>query len=179
MTPGNARPAPGAKTRSRLLALLFLATLGVVLFRVAGTYIEERRAGGGPALIEWVVLEGAPRESAARAKPILYEFTAEWCPPCRRLDAEGWADREIARLVNDSFLPARVLDREREEGKNPPAVEKLERQYAVRAFPTLLVAAADGREIARYEGYGGPARLRAFLEESRRKATSGSASASR
>ena len=90
--------------------------------------------------------------------------------PCHRLDTEGWGDARVASLVNDSYLPARVVDREREDGKNPAAIEELQRRYSVRAFPTLVVADADGREIAKFEGYGGKEKLVRFLEESRGKA---------
>ena len=49
------------------------------------------------------------------------------------------------------------------------SIEELERRYSVTAFPTLVVASSDGRLLAKVEGYGGPDRLRRFLEESPRK----------
>ncbi len=102
-------------------------------------------------------------------KPMLYDFTAAWCPPCHVLDTEGFGDPQIASLVNSSYLLSRVVDRKREDGKNPPAIDELEGRYSVNAFPTLVVATPDGRLIARLEGYPGRKSLLHFLQESSRK----------
>ena len=61
------------------------------------------------------------------------------------------------------------MDRKREDGKNPPAIDELERRYSVNGFPTLVVATSDGRLIARLNGYPGRKSLLYFLEESSRK----------
>ncbi|HLN81214.1 MAG TPA: thioredoxin family protein, partial [Thermoanaerobaculia bacterium] len=108
--------------------------------------------------------------AAARAsgKPLLYDFTAEWCGPCRMLDADGWQDPGVAALVNESYVPARVVDRMREEGKNPLWIDELQRKYDVNAFPTLVVASPDGRQIAVSQGYAGKQKLVEFLEVSRK-----------
>jgi thiol-disulfide isomerase/thioredoxin len=102
-------------------------------------------------------------------KPILYDFTAAWCPPCHRLDTEGLSDPQIASLVSSTYLLSRVVDRKREDGINPPAIDELEGRYSVNAFPTLVVATPDGRLIARLEGYPGRKGLLHFLQESSRK----------
>ncbi len=102
-------------------------------------------------------------------KPILYDFTAAWCPPCHRLDTEGLSDPRIASLVNSTYLLSRVVDRKREDGKNPPATDELEGRYSVNGFPTLVVATPDGRLIARLQGYPGRESLLHFLQESSRK----------
>ena len=67
-------------------------------------------------------------------------------------------------------MPARVTDRESEDGKNPPLVDELQHRYAVNAFPTLVVAAADGKEIARMEGWAGRDALEGVPEGSKAKA---------
>jgi uncharacterized protein YyaL (SSP411 family) len=79
------------------------------------------------------------------------------------LDANGWSDPEVAALVNASFIPARVMDRAREEGRNPPPVEELQRRYNVGAFPTLVIAGPDGKAIAVTQGFAGKAKLIEFL----------------
>jgi thiol-disulfide isomerase/thioredoxin len=109
-----------------------------------------------------------PQEKVG-GKPILYDFTAAWCPPCHRLDTEGLGDSQIASLVNSSYQLSRVVDRKREDGKNPPATDELEGRYSVNAFPTLVVATPDGRLIARLQGYPGRESLLHFLQESSRK----------
>lgn len=110
-----------------------------------------------------------PKAPEFEGKPTLYDFTAAWCPPCHRLDAEGLSDPQIASLINSAFLLSRVVDRKREDGKNPPATDELESRYSIRAFPTLVVATQNGRAIARLDGYPGRNSLLRFLQESSRK----------
>ncbi|MGH9366446.1 MAG: thioredoxin family protein [Thermoanaerobaculia bacterium] len=167
-------------SQSRLSAALFFVLLAALLFRLVTAVTDRGAAGAGsraeatpPPLVRWVPLEKAAAASRASGKPVLYDFTAEWCAPCHVLDEEGWGDRQLAALAGEGFVPARVLDRSREEGRNPPLVEELERRYAVEAFPTLIVATADGKETARLEGWAGREGLRKFLEESKAKAVSG------
>jgi protein-disulfide isomerase-like protein with CxxC motif len=86
------------------------------------------------------------------------------------LDTEAWRNPAIARGVGERFVPARVIDRQREDGRNSPNIDELHRRYNVQAFPTLIVADAAGREISRMEGYAGRERLEAFLADAVRKA---------
>jgi thiol:disulfide interchange protein len=167
---------PSRGSQSRLSAAIFFVLLAALLFRVV-TGVANREAAhaqsssDAPPLVRWTPLETVPAVSGASGKPVLYDFTAAWCGPCHRLDAEGWGDAAIASLASDDFVPARVVDREREEGKNPPRVAELQQRYSVQAFPTLVVATPGGDEIGRLEGWGGADSLRRFLEESKAKAS--------
>lgn len=141
-----------------------------VAFRIV-TAIHDKSRAGAEGLVRWAPAETAAAAARRQRKPILYDFTAAWCPPCHRLDSDGWGDSAIAETVNRSYLPARIVDRQREDGKNPAAVEELERRYSINAFPTLIVTTAEGVEIGRAEGYRGKEWLVRFLEETRAKAT--------
>ena len=163
----------GGRSQSRLPRVLFWALAAAIALRIVTGLMEKEKTGkdSGAGLVRWQPSEAALAAAPKAGKPILYDFTAEWCAPCHLLDREGWADPEVAALVNESYLPARVVDRQREEGKNPPAADELQHRYSVYAFPTLVVADANGRELARIEGYAGRERLMHFLDESRGKST--------
>lgn len=155
---------PPSGSQSRLSPILFWVLVAAVLFRVVTTVTDKDKKPGGEGLVRWQQHESAPALAARAGKPILYDFTAAWCAPCHRLDKEAWGDDGIAGKVNAGFIPARVVDRQREDGKNAASIQELQRRYGIQAFPTLIIADPSGREIARYEGFRGKDSVLKFLE---------------
>jgi thiol:disulfide interchange protein len=124
----------------------------------------------GAGLVAWRPSDTAPAAARQSRRPILYDFTAAWCPPCKRLDAEGWNDPGVARAVGERFVPARIVDRQREDGANPAWIAELQKRYAIEAFPTVVIADASGKEISRMEGYRNREALDEFLSDALKKA---------
>ncbi len=106
-------------------------------------------------VMRWRAPDVALEEARETGKPLLYDFTADWCPPCRLMNEQLFDDRELAADLDKRFVPVRVLDRVRETGRNAPWVDELQRRYHVSAFPTLIVVRADGTDPYRIEGYLG------------------------
>ncbi len=156
-------PAP-PRSQSKLSPVLLWVLLAALVFRVV-TAVMDRGGPEGTGLIRWQPRRTAAALAASLGKPILYDFTAAWCGPCKLLDRD-WAESSVADLVNASFVPVRIVDRLREDGRNPPDVAELERRYEISGFPTLVVAAPDGRLIGKHEGYRNREALVEFLEES-------------
>jgi thiol:disulfide interchange protein len=163
-----AGPRSPSGSQSKLSPIILWVLLAAALFRLVTTVTDKEKDGGhGAGLVKWTPPEGAVAAARRSGKPILYDFTAEWCAPCKMLDRDGWADARVAALVNDSFVAAQVVDRTREDGKNAPWIDELQQRYRVNAFPTLVVAAPDGREIAIAQGFNGKTKLIEFLEGAR------------
>jgi len=159
--------ASAPQSQSRLSPVLLWVLLAAVLLRIVTAVMDRGETATGDGLVRWKPREKAAALAQAGGKPVLYDFTAAWCGPCKMLDRD-WNDAAIAEKVNASFVPTRIVDREREDGKNPPDVAELQRKYEVAGFPTLVAATADGRLIGKIEGYPGRDRLVQFLESSKK-----------
>ena len=150
------RDAPGGP--SRRLPLLLLVIGAALLVARIGTGIREQRSP--PELrdrVTWHPIASAEADSRRSGRPILYDFSAEWCGPCKLMAAEVFADDRTARTLNEMFVPVRVVDRAREDGKNPPEVQALQNRFRVEAFPTLVVYAPETGRHGTITGYPGRA----------------------
>ncbi len=171
-TESTGPPAPSGPQRRIPPALLWLAAAAVAL-RIVVAVVDRGKPSdttGGAGLVRWQPLASAPAMATASKKPLLYDFTAAWCPPCHKLDADAWADAEVASRVSTAFVPARVVDRQREDGSNTPVIAELQRRYGVSVFPTLVATDSTGKEIARMEGYPGRRQFDQFLADALKKA---------
>ncbi len=158
--PGDQRTVP---------IVLIVVALALVGARIASTLMQPPTPPQGEAvLVRWVGIDEAVQLARVSGKPLLLNFTADWCEPCHALDAEVFANPQIAAEINMRFIAVRVVDRKREEGQNVPVVDSLQSRYAVQGFPTLVFAEPDLTERARMEGFSGRAEFERVMESALR-----------
>lgn len=156
-----------ARTNQRSIpVVLFAIAIALLAGRVVLQTMKSKEVAA-QGLVRWVSIEEGERLARATHKPVMYDFTAEWCGPCHLLDGEVFLNPALAADINERFIPVRVLDRRQEEGDNKPAVDALQQRYSVRGFPTVVFADANGDERARMEGFPGREGFEKIMESVR------------
>jgi thiol:disulfide interchange protein DsbD len=125
--------APGARVWRLGIAVLLLVS-GVAFA------IPRNHEGG----VQWQKYE-APALASARAagKPVVIDFYADWCLPCKELDHKTFTDASVVGEL-DRFVR---LKADLTAADDPRAVALAE-QYKVLGMPTLVFIDAAGNEVA-------------------------------
>lgn len=128
-----------------------MAVLGrLVVLAIVG-HAAVARADSPPRI------EDALAEAARAGKPLVVEFGARWCAPCRALERDVLPRPDVqAALAGLAFV--------RYDLDEPPG-DAAAGRYHVSEVPTFLVLASDGRELARHTGSGRPVLMASTLIE--------------
>lgn len=143
-----ARTGHEQPTIDRVMRLLAAVMLVTGVLQVPGA-----RSSAQPEKLTWQPFDAATVEQAVAAgRPVIVDFFADWCAPCRELDENTFSDpRVAARLASyDRFK----VDLTRSTGPN----RKLAEKYGVRGVPTVILY-RGGREVARLTGFESPDRF--------------------
>ena len=153
---------PHPNRRWRLQVFWVVASVAVSL-PIAASADEDSTAATTPAATEdakptttiaWKKdLKTAKSAAKAAQRPVLVDFTASWCGPCKKLDRETFAAENVIRYLRDRYVAVKV------DIDESPEIAK---QYEVSAVPTIVLLSSEGTELRRFSGFR-PAD--GFLEE--------------
>jgi thiol:disulfide interchange protein DsbD len=82
------------------------------------------------------------QQAAAQGKPVIIDFYADWCAPCREFEELTFHDSEVVAKAKNKFLMIKV---DVTTGGNP-LHQKLLKRYDVKGVPTIIFLDPKGEE---------------------------------
>jgi thiol-disulfide isomerase/thioredoxin len=95
--------------------------------------------------IQWMTdLDEARKLAIQTGKPLMYDFTAKWCGPCRRMEQVFWPKPEVVK-ISKQFVCVKVdFDREK----------SFAAKYSINAIPNVVFTDPWGRGLLGQKGFG-------------------------
>jgi thiol:disulfide interchange protein len=140
---------------------MWVLLIGAIVYfqwpMLKGTFYKVSGKEAPASAVEWRSgLDAALAESAETGKPVLVDFTASWCPPCKVMKHEVWPDAAVAQAVNKNYIPLLV---------DVDVDAEVARKYGIRGIPTILVLDAKG-DVLRAASFMSASGMIDFLNQS-------------
>ena len=150
---------PLSQSLGRPWVWVLLALFGLGIWALVTQSSSDSDDG---AEVEWLTDENAVLAAAERTgKPVMVNFTADWCAPCKKLDEETFSDGSVFAM---SYLFERL---EIDGTKTSKRLERLKERFNVQGFPTVAFLMPDGSPIEEFklEKFEGPNRFKLRMKK--------------
>ena len=131
------------------------------LLLVAGVAFAIPTAGRSS--VSWKPFQETSLSSSA-GRPVIVDFYADWCIPCKELDQKTFSDKRVSvELARFDRFKGNLTS------SDDPNTQALTRKYSIVGVPTIMLIGSDGREITslRLTGFEEPDKFLARLRQAR------------
>jgi len=133
------------KAANKISAYKWIKALLSVIFIISAIYML---VPAGKDKLDWKVYSSAEFEKVKPGKKIILDFYADWCIPCKELDALTFSNPEVKNILSDYErfkidLTSAMSDE----------TENLKNMFVITGVPTIIIFNSDGEETERITGF--------------------------
>ncbi len=114
---------------------------------------SQDRLNGG---VKWESFNSGLAKAKSQKKPVIIDFYADWCHWCKVMDSETFTNKDVAKILRDSFIAVR-LDMEKAENISYMGMKTSTNKFAsalgVRGLPSIAFMDKDGNLIDLVPGF--------------------------
>jgi thiol:disulfide interchange protein DsbD len=113
--------------------------LGIALLAAAVPFLLPAKKGEGLAFRPYT--DATLAEATSAGKPVVIDFFADWCLPCKELEKFTFTDAGVAKALDGWVLLKADLTK-----STSPEVTALRTKWNIQGVPTMIFLGPDGKE---------------------------------
>jgi thioredoxin:protein disulfide reductase len=130
------------RTTASFRSFQWLKTATALAGVIVATFLIGSWAYEGPGVLWQPYSDQLLAQAQAQGKPVIIDFYATWCTPCRELDEITFHHPEVVQFAARDFVMVKVDLTQ----KDNPVNTRLLAQYEVKGVPTVILLDTWGQE---------------------------------
>jgi len=130
------------RTTATFRSFQWLKTIAALAGVIVATFLVGSWALRGPGVMWQQYSDQLLRTAKQEQKPVIIDFYATWCSPCRELDEITFHHPEVVKLAEKDFVMVKVDLTQ----KGNPLHSRLLSEYGVKGVPTIVFLDCQGNE---------------------------------